>query len=99
MAELEQFALDSEIAPARVLSRHTLHHGGDDVVDRSAFGSVRVSAPPAHEMAVPAHDRARGDQRWPRSLVSSRRMRPAKTARPAQFRRGAGFVRRSTATS
>ena len=52
-----------------------------------------------HETAVPAQDRARGDQAMARRIGGSRWMRAAKTARPAQSRRGVGLVRRSTAIS
>jgi hypothetical protein len=62
MAEFDQFALNPPVSPARILRRHPLHQRGDDVVDRWASGPVRVGPPSAHELAVPAQDRARGDQ-------------------------------------
>jgi hypothetical protein len=62
VAELEQLALDPAVAPSRILPRHPLHQRSDDVVDRRASGSVRVGPLLAHQAAVPAQDRARGDQ-------------------------------------
>ena len=34
VAEVEQLALEPQVSPARVLPRHSHHHGGEDVVDR-----------------------------------------------------------------
>ena len=62
VAELEQLALDPQVAPARVLPRHPHHQGGEDVVDRWPSGPVRVGPSSAHEAAMPAQDRVRGDQ-------------------------------------
>ena len=45
-------------------------------------GSGRSTS--AHEAAMPAQDRVRGDQAWARSARGSRRMRAAKIARSAQ---------------
>ena len=62
VAEFEQLALDPAVSPARVLPRHPHHQRGDDVVDRWATGPVRIGPPSAHELTMPAQDRARGDQ-------------------------------------
>ena len=62
VAEFEQLALDPHVSPARVLPRHPHYQGGEDVVDRWPSGPVRVGPPSAHEAAMPAQDRVRGDQ-------------------------------------
>jgi hypothetical protein len=62
VAELEQLAADSLVSPARVLPRHPHHQRGEHVVDRWPSGPVRVGPLSAHEAAMPAQDRVRGDQ-------------------------------------
>jgi len=62
VAELEQFALDPHVSPARVLPRHPHYQGGEDVVDRWASGPVGVGPSSADEATLPAHDRVRGDK-------------------------------------
>ena len=62
MAEREQLALDPQVPPARVLPRHPHHQRGEDVVDRWPSGPVGVGPSSAHEAAMPAQDRVRGDQ-------------------------------------
>jgi hypothetical protein len=62
VAEREQLALESQVAPAWVLPRHPHHQGGEDVVDRWASGPVGVGPSSADEAAMPAQDRVRGDQ-------------------------------------
>ena len=65
VAECEQLALDSHVAPARILLRHAHHQGGEGVVDRWPSGPIRVGPPSAYEAAMPAQDRVRGDQAMP----------------------------------
>ena len=62
VAECEQLALDPLVSPARVLPRHPLHQGGEHVVDWWPSGPGRVGPSSAHEAAMPAQDRVRGDQ-------------------------------------
>ena len=62
VAECGQLALDPQVAPARVLPRHPHHQGDEDVVDRWPSGPVGVGPSSAHEAAMPAQDRVRGDQ-------------------------------------
>ena len=65
MAECEQFALNPDVSPARVLPRHPHDQGGEDVVYRWASGPVGVGPPSANEAAMPAQDRVGGDQAMP----------------------------------
>jgi hypothetical protein len=99
MAEFEQFALDPAVAPAQVLPRHPHHERGEDLVDGRPPGPAWVGPPPAHETAMPAQDRARGNQ----AVATQARWQPPDEGgedRPvAQSRRGVGLVRRRTATS
>ena len=62
VAECEQLALDSDVAPVRVLRRHAHHQGGEGVVDRLASGPMGVGPSSADEAAMPAQDRVWGDQ-------------------------------------
>jgi len=62
VAEFEQLTLHPAISPARVLRRHPYDQRGDGSVDRWAAGSIRVGPLLAHEAAMPAQDRVRGDQ-------------------------------------
>ena len=62
VTELEQFAPDPHVSPARVLPGHPHHQGGEDVVDRWPSGPVRVGPSSAHEAAMPAQDRVGSDQ-------------------------------------
>jgi hypothetical protein len=62
MAKLEQLALQPLVSPARVLPRHPHNQGDEHVIDRWPPGPVRVGPPSAHEAAMPAQDRVRGDQ-------------------------------------
>ena len=62
VAECEQFALDPDVSPARVLPRHPHHQVGEDVVDRWPSGPVRVGPSSADEAAMPAQDGVWGDQ-------------------------------------
>jgi hypothetical protein len=54
VAELEQLALDPDVAPARVLPRHPQDQGGEGDVDRWSSGAVGVGPSSADEAAVPA---------------------------------------------
>jgi hypothetical protein len=63
MAELEQFALNTLVAPGLVLSGQLFDQGGNGVVDRWAIGAVRVGSFLGHQPAVPPQDRGRSDQR------------------------------------
>jgi hypothetical protein len=63
VAELEQFAADPLVPPARVFRRHPYDQPGDGVVDRWATGPlVQVGPLLAHQAAMPAQDRVGGDQ-------------------------------------
>ncbi len=62
MAELEQLALEPDVAPARVLSRHPHHQGGEHVVGRWPSGPVGIGRSLADEAAMPAQDRVGCDQ-------------------------------------
>ena len=62
MAQFEQLTLDPPVPPARILPRHPLHQGDEDVVDRWPSGPARIGPPSAHEAAMPPQDRVRGDQ-------------------------------------
>jgi hypothetical protein len=62
MAELEQFALDALVAPARVLMGQPFDQRGDRVVDGWATATVRIGPLLGHQPAVPPQDRGRGDQ-------------------------------------
>src|SRR3954462_9568687 len=62
VTKLDQLALDPRVAPERVLPRHPHHQGGEDVVDGWPSGPVGVGPSSANEAAMPAQDRARGDQ-------------------------------------
>jgi hypothetical protein len=59
---MRQLALDPDVAPARVLPRHSHHQNSEDVVDRWSSGPVRVGPSSADEAAMPSQDRVRGDQ-------------------------------------
>src|SRR5436190_258751 len=62
VAELEQLALEPLVSPTRVLPRHPHRQGGEAVLDRWPCGPVGVGPSSADEAAMPAQDRARGDQ-------------------------------------
>jgi len=62
VAEVEQLALEPEVAPIRVLPCHSRHQGGEAVVDRWPSGSVGVGPSSAREAAMPTQDRVRSDQ-------------------------------------
>src|SRR5215213_10384311 len=50
VTELEQFAPDPHVSPARVLPGHPHHQGGEDVFDRRPPGPVRVGPSSAYEV-------------------------------------------------
>ena len=62
VAECEQLTLQPHVSPARVLPRHPHHQGGEEVLDRWPSRPVGVGPSSAHEAAMPAQDRVRGDQ-------------------------------------
>jgi hypothetical protein len=62
VAEFEQLALDSDVAPARVSQAMRTTRGSEDVVDEWSSGPVGVGRASADEAAMPAQDRVRGDQ-------------------------------------
>ena len=62
VAELEQLALDPQVAPARVLPRHPHDQRREDVVNRWPSGPLGAGPSSADEAAMPAQDRVRGDQ-------------------------------------
>ena len=62
MAELEQLALEPDVAPARVLPGHPYHQRSEEVVDRWPSGPARIGPSSADETAMRAQDRVRGDQ-------------------------------------
>jgi hypothetical protein len=60
--ELEQFALDTLVAPGLILSGHPFDQRSDHVVDGWATSAIRVGPLLGDQVAVPAQDRARCDQ-------------------------------------
>jgi hypothetical protein len=62
VAEAEQFALDSLVAPAGIVSGHLLNQGGNGRVDRRPAGPVREGPVAGDQPSMPPQDRGRGDQ-------------------------------------
>jgi len=63
MAEADQLALDSSVAPAGILAGHLQHEGPDRWWGGwSAWSSVRVGPAAGDELVVPAQQRAGRDQ-------------------------------------
>src|ERR1700749_3369861 len=65
VAELEQLALDPLVPPAVVLGGEPLDQRGDLAAARRPSRPVRVRPPAVAQAAVPAQDRAGGDQLVP----------------------------------
>ncbi len=62
MAELEQLALDPQVAPAVVFGGEPLDQHGDLGADRRSSDPVRVSPLPGDQVAVPPENGAGRDQ-------------------------------------
>jgi hypothetical protein len=100
MAEADQLALHSSVAPAGILAGHPQHEGSDRWwCGWSAWSSVRGVQRRATSWACQGSS-VRGDtsRSW-RSGVGSSLLNALSTARSSQVKVGWGLVRRSTAIS
>jgi hypothetical protein len=62
MAEAEQFALDSLVAPAGIVSGHLLDQSGYSQVDGRAAGTAGICPMAGDQPPMPTQDRGRGDE-------------------------------------
>jgi hypothetical protein len=99
VADLEQFTLNSLVAPTRVLPCHPFNQIGQRRLDRRTPLAMRVSPVPGNQPAMPAQECSGCDESMAANRLGSRRLIAAKNARSFQFNVGLGFCRRSTATS
>ena len=88
VTKFAQFALDPLVAPHRVLVRHPLDQRSEALIDGRAPRSARVGPLPGDQAALPAQDRACGDQPV---AAHGRRQQPNqrdedRTVRPIQAR-------------
>jgi hypothetical protein len=92
VAESDQLALDTPVAPGRVFAGHPQYQGPDRLSDGRAPRSVsRVGPAAADEVGMPAQQRPGRHSRSRRRPVGSSLLSALRTARSTQVRAGRGL--------